>query len=133
MQRRTFLTLSAAATLLPMAAQAQFRAYSPGVAEQAMANNERTILNFHTNWCPTCARQERIMDMLIGENPAYAQQLTLIRVNWDDYANSDLSRQFAVPRRSTIIALRGQTELGRTVAGTSESVIRGLFDSALNA
>ena len=133
MQRRQLLALSAAATLLPFAARAQFVPYTPGIAEQAMANGERIILNFNATWCSTCARQVRIMDSLRAANPAYAQNLTLIRIDWDQYANGDLSRQFAVPRRSTNIALKGQTELGRTVAGTSEDVIRGLFDAALNA
>ena len=132
MQRRTFLALTAGATLLPLAARAQFAPYAPGLAEDAMARGDRIILNFHATWCSTCARQERIMDMLMGENAAY-RGLTLIRVDWDTYANSELSRRFAVPRRSTIIALKGETELGRTVAGTSEDVIRGLFDAALNA
>ncbi len=133
MLRRDFLLLSAAVSLVPLAASASFVPYTPGVAEDAMARGDRIILDFYATWCSTCARQQRIMDQLRAQNPAYDQRLTLIHVDWDSYGNGDLVRRFAVPRRSTIIALKGEQELGRTVAGTSASVIQGLFDLALTA
>lgn len=133
MHRRDFMLLTAAVTLAPLAAKAQFIPYTPGVAEDALTRGDRIILNFHATWCSTCNRQVRIMDQLRAQNAAYDQNLTLIRIDWDQYGNSDLVRRFNVPRRSTIIALQGQRELGRTVAGTSESEIRALFDAALTA
>ncbi len=133
MHRRDFLMLTAAVTLAPLAANAAFVPYAPGVAEDAMARGERIILVFSATWCSTCNRQERIMNQLRAQNAAYDQTLTLIEVDWDSYGTSDLARRFNVPRRSTIIALKGEQELGRTVAGTAESEIRALFDAALNA
>ena len=133
MLRRDFLLLTAAVSLAPLAARAQFIPYAPGVAEEAMARGERIILDFYATWCSTCARQQRVMDGLRAANPAYDRDLTLIHVDWDSYGNGDLVRRFAVPRRSTIIALKGERELGRTVAGTAEAEIRPLFDAALTA
>lgn len=133
MLRRDFLLLTAAVTLAPLAAKADFVPYTPGLAEDAIARGDRIILNFHATWCSTCNRQVRIMDQLRARNAAYDQRLTLIRVDWDTYSRGDLVRRFAVPRRSTIIALKGDRELGRTVAGTAESEIRALFDAALTA
>lgn len=133
MLRRDFLMLTAAVSLAPWAAKADFIPYAPGVAEDAMARGERIILDFHATWCSTCARQQRVMEQLRAENPAYDQQLTLITVDWDQFGTSALAQRFAVPRRSTIIALKGETELARTVAGTSVTEIRTLFDAALNA
>lgn len=133
MLRRDFLMLTAAVSLMPLAARAEFVPYTPGLAEDAMARGDRIILDFYATWCSTCARQQRIMEQLRAENPAYDSQLTLIHVDWDEYGNGALSQRFAVPRRSTIIALKGEVELGRTVAGTSVSDIQGLFDLALNA
>ncbi|MCB1390295.1 MAG: thioredoxin family protein [Rhodobacteraceae bacterium] len=133
MLRRDFLMLTAAVSLAPLAARADFIAYTPGVAEDAMARGDRIILDFYATWCSTCARQQRIMQQLRAGNAAYDRQLTLIHVDWDEYGRSALSQRFAVPRRSTIIALKGERELGRTVAGTSVSDIQGLFDLALNA
>lgn len=134
MNRRDFLALTAAITLaLPVSAQAETMEYSPGVAEEAMANGERIVLRFYTDWCSTCARQERIIQQLRSEMPEIDSDVTLIQVNWDEYAGSDLSRQFNVPRRSTIIALNGTRELGRTVAGTSVDDIRALFQAAIDS
>ncbi len=133
MLRRDFLALAASITLAPLAARAQFIAYTPGLAEEAMRRGDRIILNFHATWCSTCARQERIMDQLRAANPAYDRDLTLIRIDWDLFSTAELTRRLAVPRRSTIVALRGETELGRSVAGTALAEIRALFDAALAA
>ena len=133
MLRRDFLALAASVTLAPLAARAQFIAYTPGLAEEAMRRGDRIILNFHATWCSTCARQERIMDQLRAANPAYDRDLTLIRIDWDLFSTAELTRRLAVPRRSTIVALRGETELGRSVAGTALAEIRALFDAALSA
>lgn len=133
MHRRSFLTLTAGALLLPLAARGDWTPYAPGVLQPAMDRGDRIILNFYATWCGTCARQQRVMTTLREQNPAYDQSLTLIQVDWDDYSDSALVAEFNVPRRSTIIALKGSEELGRTVAGTSVAEIQALFDAALNA
>ncbi|MEZ5750796.1 MAG: thioredoxin family protein [Paracoccaceae bacterium] len=133
MNRRDFLALGAAISLAPMAARAQFVDYAPGLLQPAMDRGDRIILNFYATWCGTCARQQRVMEQLRAANPAYDQSLTLIHVDWDTYRDSALVSEFNVPRRSTIIALKGNQELGRTVAGTSVAEIQALFDAALNA
>ena len=136
MDRRHFLTLATGALLVPLAplaAPAQFVPYTPGLAEQAMARGDRIILDFYATWCSTCARQQRVMDQLRADMPLIDQNLTLIHVDWDTYGTGALVQRFAVPRRSTIIALKGEVEVGRTVAGTSVEVIRGLFQAALDA
>jgi thioredoxin 1 len=118
-------------TSLPLAARAEVQPYTPGLAEQAMRDGERIFLMFSADWCSTCARQERIISDLRAANPAYDRELTIIRVDWDQYGTGDLARAMAVPRRSTLIALRGETELARIIAGTSETEIKGLMDRAL--
>lgn len=133
MQRRDFLMLTAAVTLAPMAAKAQFVDYTPDVLQTAIDNGDRIILNFYASWCGTCNRQQRVMEDLRASNPAYDANLTMIHVDWDTHQNSDLVTWYNVPRRSTIIALKGDEELGRTVAGTSVAEIQALFDAALNA
>ncbi|MCC0075859.1 MAG: thioredoxin family protein [Rhodobacter sp.] len=133
MNRRDFLTLTAAVTLAPMAARAQFIDYTPDLLEAAMQRGDRIILDFYATWCGTCARQQRVMADLRAANPAYDANLTLIHVDWDTWKDSDIVTWFNIPRRSTILALKGDEELARTVAGTSVAEIQAIFDAALNA
>lgn len=136
MKRRHFLLLATsgmALSALPGLANTGRVFYTPGLAETAMAEGKVVFLDFWTNWCSTCAAQERIIADLRAANPAYDANITFITVDWDEYADSDLSRSLAIPRRSTLVALKGKTELGRIVAGTSPDEIQALMDKALGA
>lgn len=98
-----------------------------------MDAGEVVLLDFWTNWCPTCAAQDRVITELRQENPDYNAGITFITVDWDQYSDGDLARSLAIPRHSTLVALSGRTEIGRIVAGTSRADIQGLLDVALSA
>lgn len=133
MDRRTFLMFAGSlAVVLPLPLRAEPQPYVPGLAEAAMERGERIVLIFSADWCSTCRRQERIIEALRAEDPRIDAELTVIRVDWDQYGDGELSRRLAVPRRSTLIALRGAEELDRLVAGTGEAEIRALFELALD-
>lgn len=135
MQRRSFLTLAAAGLTLPalpaLAAERVF--YTPGLAEDAMAAGKVVFLDFWTNWCSTCAAQDRFITDLRTQNPAYDRAITFITVDWDQYADGDLAKALQIPRRSVLVALKGKAELGRIVAGTATEDIKALMDLALAA
>jgi len=107
--------------------------YTPGMAEAAMDEGEVVILNFWTDWCSTCAAQERVIAALMAENPDYARKVRFIVVDWDKHGDGDLSRALNIPRRSTLVALKGRQEIARIVAGTGKAEIKALFDAALAA
>jgi thioredoxin 1 len=137
MQRRSFLTLATAGLalpLLPLRATAADRImYTPGVAEKAMEDGKLVLLDFWTNWCSTCAEQDRVLGNFRAANPAYDAAITFITVDWDVYADGDLSKALQIPRRSTLVALKGKTEIGRLVAATWPDDIKALLDSMLDA
>jgi len=131
--RRHLLATGLALAAFPTTGFAEVSAYVPGLAEQAMRDGKRIVLIFGADWCSTCRRQERIITDLRAASPRYDAELTLIRVDWDVHGTGELSRALAVPRRSTLIAFKGETELTRIVAGTGAKEIKALMDQALDA
>lgn len=131
MDRRFFLTASAALTLLPVTARARMIDYTPGKIQAALANGETVFVDYAADWCSTCKRQERIIRALRRANPAYDAEMTFIRVDWDEYERHRVTRSRRIPRRSTLVLLRGDQELGRLVAETREARIKALLDLGL--
>lgn len=134
MDRRTFLTLTAGSALaLPIAAAAAPLGYAPGLVTEHLGKGETVFLDFKASWCSTCAAQDRVIQSLKSENAAYEQHITFIDVDWDAYGKSELAKSLRIPRRSTLVVLKGEQELGRIVAQTSRASIKGLMDTALGA
>lgn len=133
MNRRTFLTLTSAALVSPAALHAATASYTPGLVQKALAEGKTVFLDFKAEWCSTCARQERVINALKAENPAYDANVLFVNVDWDKYGRSDLAQSLNIPRRSTLVVLKGNKELGRIVAGTSKGDIKALMDTALEA
>lgn len=131
MKRRDFLlTTAAAIAAAPAFAVTQ---YTPGLVAQELAAGKTVFLDFTAKWCSTCARQRRVLAELKAENPDYEQSVVFIDVDWDTYRNAELTRNLNIPRRSTLVVLKGEQELGRIVAGTSKTEIKALMDIALGA
>lgn len=135
MNRRDFIALTAAVALVaPLPARAAGSvAYTPQALQAALAGGQTVFLDFKASWCTTCAAQSRVIEALRSADPAYDAGITFMVVDWDEWKNSQIVKDLAVPRRSTLIVLRGNKELGRIVAGTSRDQIKGLMDSALQA
>jgi thioredoxin 1 len=137
MKRRDFIALSAAISVAPalpaFASMADFIEYKPGLVTKSLKKGETVFLDFSAPWCSTCAAQARVIDTLKAENSAYAQAITFYNVDWDTYSSGKLATRLSIPRRSTLVVLLGDEELGRVVAGTSRAVIKELMDIALNA
>ncbi|WP_439123168.1 thioredoxin family protein [Marivita sp.] len=133
MHRRTFLTLTAATLISPMAARAEALSYTPGMVQDRLAKGETLFLDFTASWCSTCRSQARTINALKSENPAYANGVTFIDIDWDTYGKSELAQSLRIPRRSTLVVLKGEQELGRIVAQTGKADIKALMDTALSA
>lgn len=132
MNRRETLALGAAFALAPSLAQAAIE-YTPGLVAERLAAGETVFVDFTASWCTTCASQKRTITAFRQENPAYDAAVTFVDVDWDAYGNSDLAKTLAIPRRSTLVVLKGNQELGRIVAGTNKAQIKALMDTALAA
>ena len=137
MNRRHILILGTVALInwsLPSSAHAGDTVdYAPGFIREALADGKTLFVDFAADWCSTCARQERVITALRAENPSYDENIIFVRVDWDDFGREEVSTSRNIPRRSTLLVLRGDEELGRIVAGTGMDEIRALLDTALAA
>jgi thiol:disulfide interchange protein len=132
MKRRLFLATVAAATVAPIVAMASdYVTYTDGIIEKALAEGKTVFVDYSASWCSTCHRQERVINALRAQDPAYDAAMTFVKVDWDDYGDHEVAVFRNVPRRSTLIVLRGDVELGRVVAGTSQAQIKELMDTGL--
>ncbi|MEM8979030.1 MAG: thioredoxin family protein [Pseudomonadota bacterium] len=131
MLRRTFLA-AVALLALPITAQAETLEYKPGLINSLLAEGKTVFVDYGAEWCSTCKAQERKINALRADNPAYDAAMTFVLVDWDDYKNDDVTTSRNIPRRSTLLVLRGNEELGRIVAGTSTRDIRKLMDKGLS-
>ncbi|MGC1497390.1 MAG: thioredoxin family protein [Sulfitobacter sp.] len=132
MKRRTFLMTAAAMSLTPVVALAAgYIEYKPGVISAALAEGKTVFVDYSAPWCGTCKRQERVIETLRAADPKYDAGMTFVKVDWDTYKNDDVTVFRDIPRRSTLIVLRGEDELGRIVAGTSEEEIKKLMETGL--
>jgi thiol-disulfide isomerase/thioredoxin len=134
LNRRNFILATAAAGVFPaMARAADGLAYTPGLVDELLAEGKTVFVDFYTSWCSTCAAQSRVIAELRKQNRAYDDALTFVNVDWDVYSRDELSARLNIPRRSTLVVLKGDQELGRIVAGTRKGDIKALLDRALQA
>ena len=132
MNRLTFLTTTAALAVTPAVAfAAGFVDYAPGVIDTALKDGKTVFVDFSATWCGTCKRQERVINALRAADPAYDAAMTFVKVDWDTYNSHAVTTSRGIPRRSTLLVLRGDAELGRIIAGTGESQIKALLDKGL--
>ena len=134
MLRRTFIASTAAFLMVPKFALALTgRSYKKGLVEAELAAGKTVFLDFYTDWCTTCRSQGRTIAKFKKANPAYEENIVFVAIDWDEHAQSSLARRLKIPRRATLVVLKGDEELGRMVSGTSKSKIKALLDIALAA
>lgn len=139
MRRRSFLSAAAVSAFVALSASVMPGRglaenadidYQPGVLASALESGKAVLLDYSARWCGTCAAQKRVIEGLRADNPAYDEQIVFIRVDWDTFRRDEVTTSRNVPRRSTLVLLRGDEELGRIVASTREDDIRALLDLA---
>lgn len=132
MKRRQFLIASAALAALPMGTSAQvapegWLEYEPGLVQSLLNEGKTVFVDYSAVWCSTCKVQKRKITSIRANSDKY-ESMVFVHVDWDEYGRHAITTDRKVPRRSTLLVLRGSEELGRLVAGTKMSDIEALMN-----
>jgi thioredoxin-like negative regulator of GroEL len=85
------------------------------------------LISIHANWCPTCRAQTTVIEHLLKQKE-YKNYASL-RVDFDN--QKDIVRAFHAYRQSTLIVFKGNKEVARSLADTSDIGIEILLREAL--
>lgn len=122
-------TLTIALTLLAsMAMAGEIKPFSQQEFDQLTKAGKPVVLDISAPWCPTCKAQKPIMDGLM-QQPAY-KDVTLLTIDFDN-AKPTL-KTFKVTMQSTLVAFKGEKEVGRSVGDTTPAGLEGLVKKTVN-
>jgi thioredoxin 1 len=72
-----------------------------------------------------------VLKGLRASSPKYNEAITFMRVDWDTYKSHSVTKSRRIPRRSTLVLIKGGKEVGRLVAATGKGTIKSLLDKGL--
>lgn len=122
-------TLTIALTLLAsMAMAGEIKPFSQQEFDQLTKAGKPVVLDISAPWCPTCKAQKPIIDGLM-QQPAY-KDVTLLTIDFDN-AKPTL-KTFKVTMQSTLVAFKGEKEVGRSVGDTTPAGLEGLVKKTVN-
>ena len=102
------------------------QAFTQSHFDQLQAKGDVVLVDVYATWCPTCAKQQKLIKAYQAENPD--KKLHVLIVDYDD--DKKAVRQFKAPRQSTLVLYRGAERLWFSVAETRKDVIFAELDKA---
>ncbi|OAH36475.1 thioredoxin [Methylorubrum populi] len=128
MIRRTLLALLAAAPFgLAPAQAADFLPYTPEALAAAQKAGKPILVEISAPWCPICKTQKPILAKL-GADPRF-KDLQVFDVDFD--SQKPALKALNARMQSTLIAFKGEKEVGRSVGETQPEWIEGLVEKVL--
>lgn len=124
---KTILAL-ALSSLASMAMAGDIKPFSQQEFDQLTKAGKSVVLDISAPWCPTCKEQKPIIDGLMKQ-PAY-KDVTLMTIDFDS-AKPTL-KKFKVVMQSTLVAFKGEKEVGRSVGDTTPAGLEGLVKKTVN-
>jgi thiol:disulfide interchange protein len=101
--------------------------FSTAALKTAQAKGQSVLVDAYASWCPTCRKQEPIINAL-SKDRAF-DKLLILRLDYD-HQNAE-KRELGIVQQSTLIAFDGGKETGRLVGVTDAEQIKALAKSAL--
>ena len=118
----------ALSSLASLAMAGDIKPFTQQEFDQLTKAGKPVVLDISAPWCPTCKAQKPIIDGLMKQ-PAY-KDVTLLTIDFDS-AKPTL-RTFKVAMQSTLVAFKGEMEVGRSVGDTTPAGLEGLVKKTVN-
>jgi thioredoxin 1 len=132
MNRRTFISVLTGLVLMSgMSFANESIVYTPGLIKERLSAGETLFVDYSATWCSSCKRQEKILNEIRKNNSFYDEKMTFVKIDWDTYKDHEVTSSRNIPRRSTLLVLRGNEEIGRIIAGTDPKEIELLMAKGL--
>lgn len=128
-RRHALISLASAAfalSLVPAQAKTD-TAFEQAAFDAAQASDKPILLHVFATWCETCHAQRAVLDKL--ETDAAFANYVVLAIDFD--TQKDVMRSFGATSRSTMIAFKGKTEMGRLVGDTKLDTIKALMAKGL--
>jgi len=128
MKRIQTTTLLVLSSLMSLAMAGDIKPFNQTEFDKLTHEGKPVVLDISATWCPTCKAQKPIIDGLIKQ-PAY-KDVTLMTIDFDT-AKPTL-KKFKVTMQSTLVAFKGEKEVGRSVGDTTPEGLEGLVKKTVN-
>lgn len=93
------------------------------------AQGTPTLVDVYASWCPTCAKQRKVLEAYQAQNPDSG--LVILEVDFDD--QKQWVKHFKAPRQSTLLLFHNGEQLWFSVAETREEKIFAALNKATGA
>ncbi len=125
--RRRILALAALAFMNGPVFAAEPVPFDPGAFQAAQKAGKPILVEVSAPWCPICKAQKPGIAKLL-QDPRF-KDLQVFDVDFD--SRKDVLKQLNARMQSTLIAYKGETEVGRSVGETQPEWIEGLVEKTL--
>jgi thioredoxin 1 len=113
--------------LLAQSAAVQSVKFTPAAFDAAQAANKSIFIEVTAPWCPTCKAQKAVLTPLKAK--ADYKNIVFFDIDFDSQKN--ILARFKVTQQSTLIAMRGNQEVSRSVGETKAEAIEALLKSTI--
>lgn len=128
MKLNKIAALLALSSLMSLAMAGEIKPFNQQDFDKLTHGGKPVVLDISATWCPTCKAQKPIIDGLMKQ-PAY-KDVTLMTIDFDS-AKPTL-KKFKVSMQSTLVAFKGDKEVGRSVGDTTPEGLAGLIKKTVN-
>ena len=111
MKRRIFLGFIATLAFVPnILFAAESMDYTPGLIKQQLDLGKTIVVDYAADWCGTCKRQERVINVLRTKNPEYDKKMIFVRVDWVEHRETCINAEKRVGQHKHMLR-KSQTTL----------------------